>query len=124
MPPAPAPPAVDATLRAGLARVMMQHWGHAEFRPLQAEAVAATLGGKDVLLILPTGEAQAAARPGQTSSWVLALFVRRWPGGRRCCRDGRREPPTLAAALGPLQAAASLWLSSWRRCTATSSPSW
>lgn len=31
------------------------HWGHAEFRSLQREAVEATLQGRDVLVILPTG---------------------------------------------------------------------
>lgn len=37
------------------AGVMRTHWSHDEFRPLQAEAVAATLAGRDAVLILPTG---------------------------------------------------------------------
>lgn len=50
-----------------LLRTARLHWGPAfEFRPLQAEAVAATLAGQDVLIILPTG----AAAGGRT--WVLA----------------------------------------------------
>lgn len=36
---------------------MQAHWGPGiDFRPLQAEAVAATLAGRDALLILPTGK--------------------------------------------------------------------
>lgn len=51
------PPAPDPTLAAALQRVMQAHWGlGAQFRPLQAEAVAATLAGRDSLLILPTGK--------------------------------------------------------------------
>jgi len=32
-----------------------KHWGFTAFRPLQREAVAAVLAGRDVLLVLPTG---------------------------------------------------------------------
>src|SRR5688572_1656065 len=31
------------------------HFGHAGFRPGQREAVAAAMGGRDVLLVMPTG---------------------------------------------------------------------
>lgn len=50
-----APPPPPPELAAALRQVMRQHWGHADFRPLQAEAVAATLAGQDTLIILPTG---------------------------------------------------------------------
>jgi ATP-dependent DNA helicase RecQ len=41
------PGAVLETLR--------KHWGFTSFRPLQREAVAAAIAGRDVLLVLPTG---------------------------------------------------------------------
>jgi len=60
-PPAPAPPrtALDATavaerlqtLRAAIA----QTFGFDDLRPLQAEAMAAVLAGRDALVVLPTG---------------------------------------------------------------------
>ncbi len=34
---------------------MQQYWGHPAFRPLQADIIAAILGGKDTLALLPTG---------------------------------------------------------------------
>ena len=40
---------------SSLLHVLQQHWQHSSFRPLQEEAVTATLEGKDLLLILPTG---------------------------------------------------------------------
>jgi hypothetical protein len=68
--PAAPPPSqpVDATLLEGLAHVMRQHWGHDAFRPLQAEAVAATLAGGDVLVILPTGGLPARSTGGESST--------------------------------------------------------
>jgi len=51
-PPSPAPrPAADPALREVLRRV----WGYEELRPLQAEAMAAVLAGRDSLVVLPTG---------------------------------------------------------------------
>ena len=41
--------------RAALLQKLQMHWGHTLFRPLQLEAVEATLAGRDLLLILPTG---------------------------------------------------------------------
>lgn len=42
--------------RLGTARSLMQrHFGHAEFRGVQAEAVSAALAGRDVLVLMPTG---------------------------------------------------------------------
>ena len=35
--------------------ILRAHWGHLAFRPLQAEAIEATLEGRDALVILPTG---------------------------------------------------------------------
>jgi len=35
--------------------VLLRRWGHASFRPLQREAVAAALAGRDCLVVLPTG---------------------------------------------------------------------
>src|SRR6267154_750394 len=41
------PPAVFEALH--------KHWGYSALRPLQAEAVAAGLDGRDSLVVLPTG---------------------------------------------------------------------
>ena len=41
----------DASLQAALGEL-----GLADFRPLQKESVVATISGKDVFLVLPTGE--------------------------------------------------------------------
>src|SRR5215208_17411 len=61
---------------AALTQVLGQHWGYTEFRPLQREAMEAVLGGRDSLVVLPTGggkslcfQAPALVRPG------LALVV-------------------------------------------------
>lgn len=41
-----------------LCKVLKYSFGHDEFRPLQLEAVQATLSGRDSLLILPTGASE------------------------------------------------------------------
>jgi ATP-dependent DNA helicase RecQ len=38
-----------------LATILEQYWGYRSFRPLQREAMDAVLGGRDSLLVLPTG---------------------------------------------------------------------
>jgi ATP-dependent DNA helicase RecQ len=38
-----------------LSRILEQYWGYRSFRPLQREAMDAVLGGRDSLLVLPTG---------------------------------------------------------------------
>ena len=38
-----------------LTAALQRHFGHAGFRPGQAEAVAAAVAGRDVLLVMPTG---------------------------------------------------------------------
>lgn len=35
--------------------LLRQHWGHQSFRPLQRQALQATIQGRDSLVILPTG---------------------------------------------------------------------
>jgi hypothetical protein len=52
-------PSVDAALSLALHRLLKNHYGHDSFRPQQQEAVAATITGKDCLLILPTGRLAA-----------------------------------------------------------------
>lgn len=37
-----------------LLRIIKLYWGHSGFRPLQLEAIQATLDKRDVLLVLPT----------------------------------------------------------------------
>jgi ATP-dependent DNA helicase RecQ len=56
---------------AGLEEVLARYWGFTSFRPLQREAMAAILGGRDSLVVLPTGggkslcfQAPALVRPG------------------------------------------------------------
>ena len=38
-----------------LLEVLGRYWGYATFRPLQREAMDAILGGRDSVVVLPTG---------------------------------------------------------------------
>ena len=42
-------------MTAALLDVLARYWGYSEFRPLQREAIAAVLAGRDSLVVLPTG---------------------------------------------------------------------
>jgi ATP-dependent DNA helicase RecQ len=42
-------------MNATLIEVLARHWGFPSFRPLQAEAMEAALGGRDTLVVMPTG---------------------------------------------------------------------
>ena len=44
-----------STDHAKLQELLREHWGHDALRPLQLEAIEAILGGRDVMLVLPTG---------------------------------------------------------------------
>ncbi|MEB3220588.1 MAG: RecQ family ATP-dependent DNA helicase [Candidatus Sericytochromatia bacterium] len=72
-----------APLDPKLTSLLQQHWGFTELRPLQGEAVAGALAGRDGLVILPTGggkslcyQLPAIAQPGLTVvvSPLLALI--------------------------------------------------
>src|SRR5437879_2926479 len=56
-----------------LKQLVLKHWGHPAFRPLQEDAMRAVLDGRDSLLVLPTGggkslcyQAPAVLRGGTT----------------------------------------------------------
>lgn len=51
-----------------LCKALKFNFGHDEFRPMQLDAVQATLSGRDSLLILPTG-AQQLLCWGCSSMW-------------------------------------------------------
>jgi ATP-dependent DNA helicase RecQ len=61
----------DGGVEVALEEVLARYWGFTSFRPLQREAMAAILGGRDSLVVLPTGggkslcfQAPALVRPG------------------------------------------------------------
>jgi len=61
----------DTTEPVTLAQALEQYWGYTAFRPLQQEAMAAVLEGRDSVVVLPTGggkslcfQAPALVRPG------------------------------------------------------------
>lgn len=64
-------PADSATAHEALTGVLREYWGYDSFRPLQQQAMAAVLAGRDSLVVLPTGggkslcyQAPALALPG------------------------------------------------------------
>jgi len=54
-----------------LLQILKQYWGYDQFRSLQLDAIQATLAGRDVLLILPTG--QQPFRKGNLPAWIRNL---------------------------------------------------
>lgn len=64
-------PTVTPNSESVIRRILREVWGYDSFRPLQREAIAAVMGKRDSLLVLPTGggksicfQAPALARPG------------------------------------------------------------
>lgn len=62
---------LEPTASSALETILREVWGYESFRPLQAEAMASILAGRDSLVVLPTGggksvcfQAPALARPG------------------------------------------------------------
>jgi ATP-dependent DNA helicase RecQ len=60
----------NADLKGEMFRVLKRHWRTCDFRPFQKEAVIATLSGRDVLLILPTGG-------GKSLTYMLPAVISR-----------------------------------------------
>lgn len=50
-----APPTLSAADSARVLAVLKQYWGYDALRPLQAEAIACALAGRDALTVSPTG---------------------------------------------------------------------
>ena len=80
-----------------LRRLIQQHWGFRELRPLQEQAMRAVLDGRDSLVVLPTGggkslcyQAPAVSRDGTTVvvSPLIAL-MKDQVDGLRLRRAGR-----------------------------------
>src|SRR5688572_8694132 len=46
---------MSAVSEARLSEALEKYWGYASFRPLQREAMAAILDGRDSVVVLPTG---------------------------------------------------------------------
>ena len=64
--------------------ILEQYWGYTSFRPLQREAMEAVLGGRDSLVILPTGggkslcyqvPAVVLARAGRGTTIVVSPLI-------------------------------------------------
>ncbi len=76
-----------------LKQLVLKHWGHPTFRPLQEDAMRAVLDGRDSLLVLPTGggkslcyQAPAVLRGGTTVviSPLISLMKDQVDGLRGC----------------------------------------
>ncbi|HXH23313.1 MAG TPA: ATP-dependent DNA helicase RecQ, partial [Dehalococcoidia bacterium] len=72
--------AVDDSVGPALAAVLRKYWGFDQLRPLQQEAIAAALSGRDSLVVLPTGGGKSlcyqapAAVAGRTDIVVSPLI--------------------------------------------------
>src|SRR5437588_4726991 len=76
-----------------LKKLVQKHWGFSSFRPLQEQAMRTVLGGRDSLLVLPTGggkslcyQAPAVLRGGTTVvvSPLIALMKDQVDSLRAC----------------------------------------
>ena len=76
-----------------LKKLVLKHWGHPTFRPLQEDAMRAVLENRDSLLVLPTGggkslcyQAPAVLRGGTTVvvSPLISLMKDQVDGLRDC----------------------------------------
>ena len=94
----------EATARAALAAEVRRVWGYPTLRPLQGDAMAASLAGRDALVVLATGggkslcyQAPALLRPGVTAvvSPLISLMKDQI--------DGLRESGVAAAMLTSAQ---------------------
>ena len=99
--PAPSP------LPAELFAAMRRHWGFASLRPLQEQAIRAVLGGRDSLVVMPTGggkslcfQAPAVVRGGLTVvvSPLIALMKDQVDGLTRIGVPATRLDSTLSTA--------------------------
>jgi ATP-dependent DNA helicase RecQ len=86
-------PAEQAPTIEALKEVIAHHWGFRDFRPLQEDAMRAVLGGRDSLVVMPTGggkslcyQAPAVLRGGTTVviSPLIALMKDQVDGLRAC----------------------------------------
>ena len=57
-----------AGAEAALTTILERYWGYPSFRPLQREATAAILAGRDSLVVLPTGGGKSRGRERASSS--------------------------------------------------------
>jgi ATP-dependent DNA helicase RecQ len=67
-------------MKARLLETIQKHWGYSSLRPLQEEAMHATLAGRDSLVVLPTGGGkslcyQAPALLGDTTTVVVSPLI-------------------------------------------------
>jgi ATP-dependent DNA helicase RecQ len=93
--------------RDNLLEVIARHWGFRELRPLQAEAMAAVLDGRDSVVVLPTGggkslcyQAPAVLRGGTTVvvSPLIALMKDQVDSLRACGIAAAQIDSTLTEA--------------------------
>ena len=83
----------DITAPADIRDVIRNYWGFDELRPLQAEAIRAGLGGRDSLVVLPTGGGKSlcyqvppavAGRTDLVVSPLISLMKDQVDGLRQC----------------------------------------
>ena len=121
---------------------LLAHFGHAEFRPGQREAVEAGLAGRDSLIVMPTGGGKSLCYqlPGLAAedltivvSPLIALMADQWQrlaaGGHPAVmiasglgEQEARDGPRADLATGPRGSSTALPSGSARRPSSTPSP--
>jgi len=114
---APAAPHAEPPLRVydgpGSPESLLAHLGYADFRPGQRDAVEAALGGRDALIVMPTGGGKSLCYqlPGIATSGLtivvsplIALMADQW----RRLSDGGHPAVMVASGLGQAANASAL----------------